>query len=145
MSTTNSPESSIQFISIDDLFNSFNGNGVWLKGSIQRFIEDEDAELVSGAPLWIQEHLEDYDDVVIRSKGSGFGNRIRISFSGFGFRRGVLLMNEMMYDFPKQEDVSSNWYVGFTIAGNGTPAFIFPVNDDLSRLFASKILLRAIL
>ena len=110
------------------------------------FIEDEDAELVSGAPLWIQADIEDHSEaVMIRSKTSGYGNRIRISFSGLGFRRGVLLMEEMLPDFPKQKDGSSNWYIGFTVAGNGTPAFIFPVNDDLSRLFASRVLMRALL
>ena len=146
MSYDNSPQSTIQFITIDQLFNSFNGNGIWLKGFIQQFIEDEDAELVSGAPLWIQKDIEDHsEEVMIRSKTSGYGNRIRISFSGLGFRRGVLLMEEMLPDFPKQKDGSSNWYIGFTVAGNGTPAFIFPVNDDLSRLFASRVLMRALL
>lgn len=146
MDTADSPQSSIQFITLDDLFNSFNGSGMWLRGCINRFIEDEDAELVSNAPSWVQESIEQYDDdVMIRSKSSGYGSRIKISFSGLGFRRGVLLMDAMMPDYPKQEDGSSNWYIGFTVAGNGTPAFIFPVNDDLSRLFASRVLLRALL
>jgi hypothetical protein len=146
MDSSNSPQSSIQFITLDDLFNSFNGNGMWLNSSIKQFVEDEDAILVENAPSWTADNFEDDDfEIVIRSKSSAYGNRIRISFSAYGFRRGVLLMEDMLPDFPKQESGLSNWYLGFTVAGNGTPAYIFPVNDDISHVFASQILRKALL
>jgi len=49
MDSSNSPQSSIQFITLDDLFNSFNGDGMWLNSSIKQFVEDEDAILVENA------------------------------------------------------------------------------------------------
>lgn len=145
MNTEDAPLN-IQLVTIDELFNAFNGNRMWLEGCIKRFIEDEDAELIDAAPSWIYEYLNDDDFYVeLRSKSSGFGNRIKISFSAYGFRRGVLLMDEMLPDFPKQESGLSNWYLGFTVAGNGTPAFIFPVNDDIARIFAGEVLRKALL
>lgn len=145
METENTPKT-IQFITLDDLFDGFNGNGRWLQGHVKQFIEDEDADLVDGAPSWVSDYVNDDNfEVVIRGKQSGYGTRIRIDFSAYGFRRGVLLMGNMLPNFPEQEYGLSNWYLGFTVAGNGTPAYIFPVKDDISRAFASEVLLKAIL
>lgn len=145
MNSENAP-SSIDLVTFDQIFNAFNGNGRWLKGSIDKFLEDEDAELVFSTPQWVGDYLNDDDFYIdINSKSSAYGNRLKISFSAYGFRRGVLLMDSMFLDWPHQQTETSNWYLGFTVAGNGTPAFIFPVNDDLSRTFASVVLKRALL
>lgn len=147
METENTPNT-IQFITLDDLFDAFATMNSWLKNSIKQFVEDEDADFVSETPEWLNDgYLEQNDEhVYLRGITSGYGDRLKISFSGFGFRRGVLLMNSMYLDFPHpEEDLSSNWYFGFTVAGNGTPAYIFPVNDNVSRHLAKEVLKRVIL
>ncbi len=137
----------MQLVSIDQLFDAFNANNSWLKNSIKQFIEDEDALFDSETPeLLNRDYLNDCDEYIhIRNVTSGYGDRFRIAFSGFGFRRGVLLMNDIYLDSKVEEDLTSNWYFGFTIAGNGTPAHIFPVADEISRYLAKEVLKRVIL
>jgi hypothetical protein len=135
-----------KIITMDDVIESYNDNGRWLNGSIRQYVEDEDALLLE----WFSEReadLIDYDDdLFIRAIRRDSRSRIRIDFGGLGFRRGSLFMESIFMNHPSPpKDHYSNWYVGFTVAGNGTPAFIFPVNNELSQELAGNILLRALL
>jgi hypothetical protein len=133
-------------INMDDVIGRYNENSHWLNGNISQYIEDEDAILLE----WFSEReadLIDYDDnFFIRGIRRDYRSRIKIDFGGLGFRRGSLFMESIFVDYPlPPKNHLSNWYVGFTVAGNGTPAFIFPVNNENSQELAGKILLGALL
>jgi hypothetical protein len=139
-------DNNAKIFTMDDVIESYNDNGRWLNGSIRQYVEDEDALLLE----WFSEReadLIDYDDdLFIRAIRRDSRSRIRIDFGGLGFRRGSLFMESIFMNHPSPpKDHYSNWYVGFTVAGNGTPAFIFPVNNELSQELAGNILLRALL
>lgn len=138
-------DNNAKVLSIDDFVNDHNTSW-WLEGSIKQYIEDEDAVLLD----WLSEHkasLISYDEgVFIKAIRRDVRQRIKIDFVGFGFRRGSLFMESIFTNYPSPPiGHNSNWYVGFTVAGNGTPAFIFPVNNELSQELAGNILLRALL
>jgi hypothetical protein len=139
-------DNNAKIFTMDDVIESYNDNGRWLNGSIRQYVEDEDALLLE----WFSEReadLIDYDDdLFIRAIRRDSRSRIKIDFGGLGFRRGSLFMESIFMNHPSPpKDHYSNWYVGFTVAGNGTPAFIFPVNNELSQELAGNILLRALL
>lgn len=139
-------DNNAKVLSIDDFVSNYETSGYWLDGSIKQYVEDEDALLLE----WFSEREADlisYDEgVFIRGIRRDIRSRIRIDFVGFGFRRGSLFMESVFTNYPSPpKGHISNWYVGFTVAGNGTPAFIFPVNNELSQELAGNILLRALL
>jgi len=60
----------------------------------------------------------------------------RIAWRGCRVRRGVFFMGHgtphLMFE--------NAWWIGYTTAGNGTPAFIFPVNDIITGEIASRLI-----
>lgn len=48
---------------------------------------------------------------------------IQLNWRGFGVRRGTMFMEQGHPSHPNRY----GWWIGFTTAGNGTPAYIFPV------------------
>jgi len=113
----------------------------------QQWCDEEDGLFIDNLSDKEEQNL-DYDEgVFIRAKIYHSPTFIEIRWRGFGIRRGVMFMDSI-YCHPielKPETAKiNNWLIGFTAAGNGTPAYMFPVNNEASYDIAQRILVTAI-
>lgn len=107
-----------------------------LLAAVNQWAKDEDAHIYKSATPTIYSLLDLEEGIWITSKIRLMHGVNKIEWRGLGVRRGVLFMGQPIPNWPSKD----NWYVGFTTAGNGTPAGIFPVNNDLSFNIAATIL-----
>jgi hypothetical protein len=104
-----------------------------LKELINHYCEDEDAVIIETltediANLLCDPNVDDLD--VWNERITRFSKDIiEIRWRGLSVRRGVMYVTRS----------DGNW-IGFTTAGNGTPAYIFPVNDIMSETIYWEIL-----
>ena len=109
-----------------------------LKELINHYCEDEDAVIIETLTEDIANLLCDpnVDDLnVWNERITRFSKDIiEIRWKGLSVRRGVMYVTRS----------SGNW-IGFTTAGNGTPAYIFPVNDIFAETIYWEILSRTLL
>lgn len=109
-----------------------------LKEIINHYCEDEDAVIIETltediANLLCDPNVDDLD--VWNERITKFGKDIiEIRWRGLSVRRGVMYVTRS----------DGNW-IGFTTAGNGTPAYIFPVNDIFAETIYWEILSRTLL
>jgi hypothetical protein len=109
-----------------------------LKELINHYCEDEDAVIIETltediANLLCDPNEDDLD--VWNERITKFSKDIiEIRWRGFSVRRGVMYVTRS----------EGNW-IGFTTAGNGTPAYIFPVNDIFAETIYWEILSRTLL
>lgn len=108
----------------------------YLLSAVKQWAIDEDAHTYDKATSTFYSLLDLEEGVWITSKVRLLHGVSKITWRGLGVRRGIVLMGHPLPNWPFE----NNWYVGFTTAGNGTPAGIFPVNNDLSYNVASIIL-----
>lgn len=113
----------------------------------KRWCDDEDGKYIKFLGSQEENNL-DYDEgIFIQAKIYHSSNFIEIRWRGLGIRRGVLYMDGVYchpVDFSSEQDYFNNWLLGFTSAGNGTPAYMFPVNNKSSYDIAQQILVSAI-
>ena len=111
---------------------------ITLKELIKHYCVDEDAVQINTLTEEIanllcspeENHLDVWNEQI-----SKFGKDIiEIRWRGLSVRRGVVYVTRS----------EGNW-IGFTTAGNGTPAYIFPVNDIFAEAIYWEILSRALL
>jgi len=111
---------------------------VTLQQLINLYCEDEDAVQINTLTEEIanllctpgEDHLDVWNEQI-----SKFGRDIiEIRWKGLSVRRGVMYVTHS----------DGNW-IGFTVAGNGTPAYIFPVNDIFAEAIYWEILSRTLL
>jgi hypothetical protein len=109
-----------------------------LQQLINLYCEDEDATQIETLTEDIANLLyspEDDDQDVWNERVTRFTKDIiEIRWRGFSVRRGVMYVTRS----------EGNW-IGFTTAGNGTPAYIFPVNDIFAETIYWEILSRTLL
>ena len=109
-----------------------------LKELINHYCEDEDAVIIETLTEDIANLLCDpnVDDLnVWNERITRFSKDIiEIRWKGLSVRRGVMYVTRS----------EGNW-IGFTTAGNGTPAYIFPVNDIFAETIYWEILSRTLL
>jgi hypothetical protein len=109
-----------------------------LQQLINLYCEDEDAAQIGTLTENIANLLYSPDDddlhVSIERITKFSKNIIEIRWRGFSVRRGVMYVTQS----------EGNW-IGFTTAGNGTPAYIFPVNDIFAETIYWEILSRTLL
>ena len=109
-----------------------------LKELINQYCDDEDAVLVETLTGDIADLLcnpeEDELDVWNERITRFSRDIIEIRWRGLSVRRGVMYVTRS----------DGNW-IGFTTAGNGTPAYIFPVDNILSETIYWEILSRTLL
>lgn len=109
-----------------------------LKELINHYCEDEDAVIIETLTEDIANLLcapEDDDLDVWNERITRFSKDIiEIRWRGLSVRRGVMYVTRS----------GGNW-IGFTTAGNGTPAYIFPVNDIFAETIYWEILSRTLL
>jgi hypothetical protein len=109
-----------------------------LQQLINLYCEDEDAIQIETLTEDIANLLyspEDDDQDVWNERVTRFTKDIiEIRWRGFSVRRGVMYVTRS----------EGNW-IGFTTAGNGTPAYIFPVNDIFAETIYWEILSRTLL
>lgn len=109
-----------------------------LKELINHYCDDEDAVLVETLTGDIADLLcnpeEDELDVWNERITRFSRDIIEIRWRGLSVRRGVMYVTRS----------DGNW-IGFTTAGNGTPAYIFPVDNILSETIYWEILSRTLL
>lgn len=109
-----------------------------LKQLIDRYCIDEDAVIIETltediANLLCDPNVDDLD--VWNERITKFSKDIiEIRWRGLSVRRGVMYVTRS----------EGNW-IGFTTAGNGTPAYIFPVNDIFAETIYWEILSRTLL
>ena len=109
-----------------------------LKELINHYCEDEDAVIIETltediANLLCDPNVDDLD--VWNERITRFSRDIiEIRWRGLSVRRGVMYVTRS----------EGNW-IGFTTAGNGTPAYIFPVNDIFAETIYWEILSRTLL
>jgi hypothetical protein len=109
-----------------------------LKELINHYCEDEDAVIIETltediANLLCDPNVDDLD--VWNERITRFSKDIiEIRWRGLSVRRGVMYVTRS----------GGNW-IGFTTAGNGTPAYIFPVNDIFAETIYWEILSRTLL
>jgi hypothetical protein len=109
-----------------------------LKELINHYCEDEDAVIIETltediANLLCDPNVDDLD--VWNERITKFSKDIiEIRWRGLSVRRGVMYVTRS----------GGNW-IGFTTAGNGTPAYIFPVNDIFAETIYWEILSRTLL
>lgn len=109
-----------------------------LKEIINHYCEDEDAVIIETltediANLLCDPNVDDLD--VWNERITKFGKDIiEIRWRGLSVRRGVMYVTRS----------DGNW-IGFTTAGNGTPAYIFPVNNIFAETIYWEILSRTLL
>ena len=105
---------------------------------VNQYCNDEDAVLIDTLTEDIANLLcapEDDDLDVWNERITRFSKDIiEIRWRGLSVRRGVMYVTRS----------DGNW-IGFTTAGNGTPAYIFPVNDIMSETIYWEILSRTLL
>lgn len=94
---------------------------------VQYWAEQEDARICR-----TEEDLNTVDQFVDTEEGVWVTSKIdksilcsalQMNWRGLGVRRGVLFMEQGHPSSPNRY----GWWIGFTTAGNGTPAYIFPV------------------
>jgi len=111
---------------------------ITLKELIRQYCVDEDATQINTLTEEIanllcspeEDHLDVWNEQI-----SKFGKDIiEIRWRGLSVRRGVMYITRS----------EGNW-IGFTTAGNGTPAYIFPVNDIFAESIYWEILSRTLL
>jgi len=109
-----------------------------LQQLINLYCEDEDAIQIETLTEDIanllcapeEDHLDVWNERITK-----FGKDIiEIRWRGLSVRRGVMYVTRS----------EGNW-IGFTTAGNGTPAYIFPVNDIFAETIYWEILSRTLL
>lgn len=109
-----------------------------LKELINHYCEDEDAVIIETLTEDIANLLcapeEDELDVWNERITRFSRDIIEIRWRGLSVRRGVMYVTRS----------GGNW-IGFTTAGNGTPAYIFPVNDIFAETIYWEILSRTLL
>lgn len=109
-----------------------------LKELINHYCEDEDAVIIETLTEDIANLLcapEDDDLDVWNERITRFSKDIiEIRWRGLSVRRGVMYVTRS----------GGNW-IGFTTAGNGTPAYIFPVNDIFAETIYWEILSKTLL
>jgi len=107
-----------------------------LLSMVKEWAKDEDAHFYSSSAEVKENEWLDLDEGIwVTSKNRYMYGVNKVSWRGLGVRRGVLIMGGSFPEWP----TANNWYIGFTTAGNGTPAGIFPVNDDYGHAVASFI------
>jgi hypothetical protein len=111
---------------------------ITLKELINQYCKDEDAVLIETLTEDIanllcdpeEYHLDAWNERITRFST----DIIEIRWRGLSVRRGVMYVTRS----------EGNW-IGFTTAGNGTPAYIFPVNDIFAETIYWEILSRTLL
>lgn len=105
---------------------------------INQYCNDEDAVLIETLTEDIANLLcdpEEYHSDAWNERITKFGTDIvEIRWRGLSVRRGVMYVTRS----------EGNW-IGFTTAGNGTPAYIFPVNDIFAETIYWEILSKTLL
>ncbi len=111
---------------------------ITLNELIRLYCVDEDAVQINTLTEEIANLLyspEDDNQDVWNERITRFGKDIiEIRWRGLSVRRGVVYVTRS----------EGNW-IGFTTAGNGTPAYIFPVNDIFAETIYWEILSRTLL
>ena len=111
---------------------------ITLKELIKQYCEDEDAVQIETLTEDIanllcdpeEYHLDAWNERITRFST----DIIEIRWRGLSVRRGVMYVTRS----------EGNW-IGFTTAGNGTPAYIFPVNDIFAETIYWEILSKTLL
>ena len=111
---------------------------ITLKELIKQYCEDEDAVQIETLTEDIanllcdpeEYHLDAWNERITRFST----DIIEIRWRGLSVRRGVMYITRS----------EGNW-IGFTTAGNGTPAYIFPVNDIFAETIYWEILSKTLL
>lgn len=118
-----------------------------LSNALKNWCDDEDASYIKFLGPEEENNLSYDEGIFIRAKIYHSSNFIEIRWRGLGIRRGVMYMDGVYchpVDFSSEQVFFNNWLLGFTTAGNGTPAYMFPINNPASYDIAQRILVTAI-
>lgn len=112
-----------------------------LQNVINQWCIDEDAIVLEKITPEISQLLyaddleEECENTTIEKIARISNNLIEIRWRGLGVRRGVMFLSNE----PKKT------HIGFTTAGNGTPAYIFPNNNWITETLYWEILSKTLL